>query len=99
MYTQVSFIERLTDIQIKNFLSSLYSEEDGYSYTFDFSKHYTSISVTVYNLEKVVSNIELSQYDSTLPNPEKWIIFLCETFGSEYNKAFLHFNCPISEDE
>lgn len=99
MHSQVNFIKRLTDAQVKNFLNSLYPKKDGYSYTFDFSNNYTSISVTVYNLGDVVSNIELSQYDSTLPNPEDWIIFLREIFGSEYCRAFLYFNCPISEDE
>lgn len=98
----ISFISQLTNVQITHFLDSLYPNNDGYSYSFEVVTNsvINFIKVIVYNSRLIViANIELYDFYSNIANPKDWILFLSKTFGSEYNRAFLKYICPLSEDE
>lgn len=100
----ISFIDRLVEQyepHIQDFLSMSYP---GYSCSFRISKNCDTdescIVAIAYNpLNNDTRNIMLEQFSSNIAQPDKWIKFLSNIFGSEYSKAFLKYGCSIFEDE
>lgn len=84
-----SFIERLTDEQIRNFLEREYPKREKYSYGFD--KRESSIYVRMdKNFGDNSFNFSLCEYDTIGCNRHaKWIKYLYEIFGEEYKKSYL----------
>lgn len=84
-----SFLERLTDEQVKIFLDRHYPKEEKYSYGFD-KNEYTIYVRMDRNHGDNSFNFSLQEYGTIGCNCHiQWIKYLYEVFGEEYKQAYL----------
>lgn len=99
-----SFIERLTDDEIKSFLHKLYPVSSGYCCSFKVLNHTDTgksyISVIAYNYSnRDIKNIRLEEFSSNISKPEIWLKHLSSIFGSDYSRAFLEYGSSLFEED
>jgi hypothetical protein len=100
----VSFVKRLTDKQIRNFLDELYPRSKRFSYSYSYSinsltkEAYVHVSVE-HSLNDYSSSYYFADYDSNISDPAKWIRYLHSVFGEEYYKAYLAHCANIFDEE
>lgn len=84
-----SFIERLTDEQVKIFLDRHYPKEERYSYGFDKTKDSVYVRMDRSHGDNSF-NFSLEEFDTIGCNCHpQWINYLYEVFGEEYKQAYL----------
>lgn len=104
MVKRTSFIEQLSDPQIKAFLYELYPASEGYCCSFrtlqDCDTNESCIMAIVYNHKKnITKNIRLEEFSSNIDEPDRWLKYLSKIFETEFSRAFLKYGCLIPEDE
>lgn len=92
-----SFIERLTDKQVKIFLDKHYPKEEKYSYGFDKDKYDIYVRMDGNHGDNSF-NFSLKEYETIGCNCHtQWIKYLYEVFGEEYKRAYLDQCAKIFE--
>lgn len=101
--SNTSFVNRLDDKQIENFLDKLYPRSEGFNVSFSLKQKHTSSekywAAKIFHFGwETPHYVQLEEYNSTLPNSSEWIAFLNNIFGKEYKDAFLK-NCISSFEQ
>ena len=83
-----TFIQRLTDKQIRAFLDEKYPKAERYSYYFIERGDDIYVSVN-YNMGDSTFNISLREFYTIGVDKTQWVKYLYSIFGEEYKAAYL----------